>query len=67
MRAPLDPVTTRRLRDERDIVIARKMFIAGLFFLPWLWCMCIMKLGVRHAFAVDTHPTLRWCESPGAI
>ena len=24
-------------RDERDAAIARKMFIGGLFLLPWLW------------------------------
>ena len=51
-------------RDERDVQIARKMFIGGLFFLPWLWVMCLMKLGVKRLFDRD-NSALRWCEYAG--
>ena len=49
-------------RDERDAAIARKMFIGGLFLLPWLWAMCLMKMGVKRMVDRDTLPALRWCE-----
>jgi len=33
----MDPSEDDHLAPEKQLAIARKMFIGGFFFLPWLW------------------------------
>lgn len=49
-------------RDERDVSIAKKIFIAGCFFLPWLWILLLLRYRSRY-FEADCPPALRSCES----
>ena len=60
--APPRPRPPPLSRDERDLVIVRKMFIGGLFLLPWLWAMCLLKFGIKRLVDRDTDSRLQWCE-----
>ena len=56
------PSAQPRTREERDVAVARKMFLGGLLFLPWIWAMCLMKYYKHLIDGRETHPHLRWCE-----
>lgn len=51
-----------RQRNERDVSVARKTFIAGCFLLPWLWIASLIHFRDR-LFDRNAPPELRMCAS----
>lgn len=51
----------RRAKDEADTAVARRLFIAGCFLLPWLWIVMLVHFRKR-IFDKDAPPMLRKCE-----
>ena len=52
------------MRTGKGVLLAAVALSATLMahLLPWLWAMCLMKMGVKRMVDRDTLPALRWCE-----
>ena len=54
------PAAVQLTREEQHVSVAKKMFFAGLAFLPWLWALNVIYFR-SSLFSNQAHPELKKC------